>query len=193
MGGRSSRMGGIPKGTLRAPDGAPSLVERLVSLAKTVETAATVLVGQRDVYAHLDLPMLADEPAGVGPLGGLMALLSHAERGGFERVLAVACDLPYVSGPILERLIEHAPEAMAVAPHYGGQWQTLCARYATASSVHARRALSRGEHSLQGLLADLGSGACKLPLTPQEQALLRDWDSPDDIDHDGAHAGLERG
>ncbi len=176
-------MGGIPKGTLRAPDGTPSLVERLVRLGRQVGARDVVLVGQQPVYAPLALPMLSDAPPGVGPLGGLLALLGHAERVACSRVLALACDLPYVSQPIVERLIDHAPEAAAVAPHEDGQWQTMCARYATARVLHtAQRTLARGEHSLQSVFAELREAAQPLPLSAAERALLRDWDSPEDID-----------
>ena len=176
-------MGGVPKGTLRAPDGTPSLVERLVRLAREVGARDVVLVGQQPVYAPLSLPMLTDDPPGIGPLGGLLALLRHAERAACSRVLALACDLPYVSQPIVQRLIDHAPHASAVAPHDDGQWQTMCARYATAEVLHrARRTLARGELSLQAVFAELGAAAQPLPLSTPERALLRDWDSPEDID-----------
>ncbi|HEY6559750.1 MAG TPA: NTP transferase domain-containing protein [Polyangiaceae bacterium] len=183
VGGRSSRMGGVPKGTLRAPDGTPSLVERLVGLGREGGARDVVLVGQQRVYEHLRVPMLADDPPGIGPLGGLLALLRHADRILCPRVLALACDLPYVTGPIVRRLIDHAPHAAALAPHYGGQWQTMCARYATRDvTQQAELLLARGEHSLQALFAALGGAALPLPLADGEQALLRDWDSPEDID-----------
>lgn len=183
VGGQSSRMGGVPKGTLRAPDGSASIVERLVGLARELGAGSVVLVGQRPVYAPLGLPMLADDPPGVGPLGGLLALLRHAERSSYPRALALACDLPYVTPDIVQRLIEHAPHAAAVAPYHGDQWQTMCARYATREvSALAERALERREHSLQTLFAALGAAAERLPLGDGEEALLRDWDCPEDID-----------
>ena len=183
VGGQSSRMGGVPKGTLRAPDGSASIVERLVGVARELGTGGVVLVGQRPVYAPLGLPMLEDQPPGVGPLGGLLALLQHAARASYPRVVALACDLPYVTPAIVQRLIEHAPHATAVAPYHGDQWQTMCARYATREvSAYAERALARREHSLQTLFAALGAAAERLPLGDGEQALLRDWDSPEDID-----------
>ena len=50
-----------------------------------------VLVGAAEPYGALGLRAIADEPAGIGPLGGLGGLLSHAGSG---QVLALACDLP---------------------------------------------------------------------------------------------------
>jgi molybdopterin-guanine dinucleotide biosynthesis protein A len=182
IGGRSTRMGGVPKGTLREPHGTRNLVERLLHVVQAADGASTsVLVGECAGYESLPIERLADEPAGIGPLGGLVALLNAAENRGFSRVLALACDLPFVNEALVARLIAHAPEAAAVAPHLDGRWQPLCARYATAPGLHAASAaLAAGEHSLQRVLERLGGGAERLPLPEHEHALLDDWDSPTD-------------
>jgi molybdopterin-guanine dinucleotide biosynthesis protein A len=107
-------MGGVPKGLLAAPSG-ETLVQRWTALFAGLSVPC-VLVGTHAAYAHLGLETLPDEPEGVGPLGGLVALLRRAGRG---PVLAVACDMPHVSGRLIERLIAHDPEACIVAPRRG--------------------------------------------------------------------------
>jgi molybdopterin-guanine dinucleotide biosynthesis protein A len=64
VGGAAVRMGGLPKGLLRGPDGA-TLVERWRAMLEELGLAV-VLVGEADAYEHLGLPMLTDEPPG-GP------------------------------------------------------------------------------------------------------------------------------
>jgi molybdopterin-guanine dinucleotide biosynthesis protein A len=53
------------------------------------------------------LVSVADRPAsGMGPLGGLNAVLHHAARHGFDAVLTVGCDTPSLPVALLDRLRE---------------------------------------------------------------------------------------
>lgn len=174
VGGRGARMGGRPKGLLSTPDGV-TLVERLRALL--METGAeVVLVGASDAYASLRLETIADEPRGVGPLGGLAGLLRRA-RG--APTLALACDLPYVSAGLLARLVSAAP-APVVAPKRDGRWEPLCARYDPAQvQPVVERMLAARRHALQAVLDE--AGAVALPLSADEALELRDWDVPEDV------------
>ena len=177
-------MGGRPKGLLPAPSG-ETIVARALALCERAKLDV-VFVGDATAYTHLapGVPALADEPRGIGPLGGLVALLEHASHGGARHAIALACDMPYVTLELLERLIDDAVdgEAAIVAPrrHDGhAGWEPLCARYDAARVLPSARArVLRGAHSLQGLLDD--AGARELVLDATERDWLRDWDTPDD-------------
>ncbi|HJL17904.1 MAG TPA: molybdenum cofactor guanylyltransferase [Sandaracinaceae bacterium LLY-WYZ-13_1] len=170
VGGASRRMGGRPKGLLPAEDGTP-LVERWRRLLAGELGLEVALVGRHPAYAHVDLPQLTDEPPGIGPLGGLAALLRHA---GERRALAVACDMPFVDARDVETLLCAGPSA---APRRDGRWEPLCAVYDPASArplVDAR--IAAGRHSLQGLLDALAPAEVELP-----SRHLDDWDRPEDL------------
>ena len=174
VGGAGKRMGGVAKGLLVAPSG-ETLVARWQSLLARVGTDV-VLVGARGEYAHLGLPMLDDDPPGVGPLGGLAALLGRA---GARPALAVACDMPFVGEALLRRPLA-APPAPGVAPRRDGRWEPLLARYDAARVLPVVRAhLAQGRHALQGALD--AAGAVELALVLGELAELRDWDTPEDV------------
>jgi molybdopterin-guanine dinucleotide biosynthesis protein A len=185
VGGQSRRMGGAPKGNLDA--GGQPLVTRTIELCRSLVPSSThasdervLLVGDGRAYAA-DVPRLADAPPGVGPLGGLCALLTAA----LERrclALALAVDLPHLDRALLQRLLLEHEAALALAPREGGRWQPLCARYRPAEVlplVHAL--LARGETALQSLFHALGAGAVELALSPAERERLRDWDTPEDV------------
>lgn len=183
VGGQATRMGGIAKGLLQAP-GAPNrqtLVERLSTIcAEALPDAPLVLVGQHPAYTHLGLSQLADVSVGAGPLAGLGALCAAARAADAQQVVALACDMPYLSAPLLRRLAAHAPDAPAVAPRLEDRWQPFCARYHSEllkPLINAR--LQSGKLSLQGLLTAIGAHA--FPLEPGEEHQLRDWDRPEDI------------
>lgn len=179
VGGQGRRMGGVAKGLLAAPDQTGSLVARLARVAREAYgDVELVLVGRADAYASLELPALADDPPGVGPIGGLCALLAEGERRGAPFVVTLACDLPFVSAALLARLARLAPGASAVAPRQGELWQPLCARF---EPVRAHQVVARlvhgGTRSLQRVLDELD--ATELPLAASDD--LRDWDEPGDL------------
>jgi molybdopterin-guanine dinucleotide biosynthesis protein A len=174
VGGKARRMGGTAKGLLPV-SGGTTVVQRTVDLARQLG-ARTVLVGRNEAY-DLGLPSLPDPDGNLGPLGGLWSLLEHAGRG---HAIALACDMPHITGELLGRLAGHASTARAVAPKRDGRWEPLFARYDAGRSLEIVRArLSRSELSLQGLLDELD--ADELPLLPGDDKLLGDWDRPEDI------------
>lgn len=175
VGGLARRMGGRAKGLLRSPDGT-TIVERWQGMLGELGVAM-VLVGEGAPYAALSLTMLKDDPPGIGPLGGLVALLRHA---GPRPALALACDMPFVSRALVERLLAAPADTPIVAPRRDGRWEPLCARYdpARVLPMAVARAASP-DHSLQRLLDD--AAASGLALLPHEADELRDWDTPDDL------------
>lgn len=174
-------MGGVAKGLLLTPSGV-SVVEQLLERCQAaLPGATTVLVGEATAYAALALPALADAPAAVGPLGGLRALLLAAQSSNEQAVLALACDMPFVSARLLGRLATEKPGALALAAREGELWQPLCARYSVAALSAVDAALDAGERSLQRVFARLGALALPLELDALEQTELRDWDQPSDL------------
>lgn len=182
VGGKSTRMQGRPKGLLAAPHSELGLVERLAALVHdSVPDARVVLVGRHPAYAGLSIPQLPDVASeNAGPIAGLAALCDEAARIHSRDALCLACDLPYIEAPLIERLSQHAPERAAVAARVEGRWQPFFARYVAgvAAPVIATR-LAANRLSLYGVLDELG--ATELPLSEAEARQLRDWDTPEDV------------
>jgi molybdopterin-guanine dinucleotide biosynthesis protein A len=174
VGGRGRRMGDVAKGLLLAPSG-ETLVARWQRLFAELGWTC-VLVGQHEAYAAIAIERLNDNPPGIGPLGGMTALVLRAGKG---RAIAVACDMPFVSIALLSKLATYPSHAPILAPKRGSMWEPLFARYdaeRVATTVKSRARSVR--HSLQGLLDDAGAEA--LPLDDGEWGELRDWDRPED-------------
>lgn len=169
-GGRATRFGGQNKGALLV-DGR-TIFERQV--AELSEIAGEILLvggtmpkvpGPPPVVTHI-----ADLISGCGPLGGLHAALVAA-RG--DVVLVVACDMPYVSAPLLAYLaslagdrgkpVERseagglgAPDTyVAVVPQTERGYHPLCAAYTRAAILPIERRLAAGRLKMTDLLADL--------------------------------------
>ena len=176
-GGQGRRMGGRDKAWLPAPHGGEALIERLVRIIGELGLRAVVVGGS----APPAVERFADDPPGIGPLGGLRALLAHA---GAQPVIALACDLPYVDAALLGKLVQAQAESAApvLAPRDpgSGKWQPLFARYMPARVLPACDVvLARGERSLQAVLREVAVE--ELALSAGEHALLADWDEPGDL------------
>ncbi|MGB5697747.1 MAG: molybdenum cofactor guanylyltransferase [Polyangiales bacterium] len=182
VGGKSRRMG-QHKGLLPIPEGSGPIVEALVDRAREAGFEP-VLVGEATAYAHLAVGVtrIGDEPRNAGPLGGLRAALRHAVRTGRTHVVAIACDMPYVSPKALGEVGALQSDAPVVAARRGpdAPWEPMLARYdATRLSDVLDSAVFSGVRSFQRLFATIEVAA--LPLTPAVARALDDWDTPEDL------------
>ena len=182
VGGKGTRMGGVSKGLLPAPDGTETLLERLLRQCAAAAPAADLfLVGDSAAYGALGARRLEDAPAGVGPIGGLRALLSRACADQSELALALACDLPFLDQAALCALIEPFSGITRV-PVVAGRLQPLAAAYAPTAALSAvDRSLSLGKHALMQVLDQLGSQLERVEFDAERGLALRDWDTPEDV------------
>jgi molybdenum cofactor guanylyltransferase len=183
VGGQSSRMGGEPKGLLPAPGEPPgsslTLVGRLArEFRKVKPNAQVVLVGQHEAYVSQGFRMLGDSPLGVGPVGGLRALLLEGISRNSE-VVACSCDLPFLGAHTFARLLEHDANAVAVAFRRDGRAEPFPSRYDAARAMPMLDAsLAAGKRSLKAVLQ-----ACPVVTFELDEAArheLDDWDTPED-------------
>jgi molybdopterin-guanine dinucleotide biosynthesis protein A len=175
VGGKSARMG-RPKGLLPAPGTGEPLVVRAVGLGRALGVP-TVLVGDAAPYRALDLgvPVLHDDPPGIGPVGGLCALLGYADV-----ALALACDMPFVAVEDLRALFEVSSIAAVLAARGSddGPWEPLLARYDAAQVLPAARAsIAAGERGFQRVFQRVSIERF-VPCSPRA---TEDWDEPGDL------------
>jgi molybdopterin-guanine dinucleotide biosynthesis protein A len=174
-------MGGVAKGNLLYLG--RTLLDRTLDACRRAfpEQPDVCLVGESGAYCVDGVRRLLDDPAGVGPMGGLRALLLAA-KSGQRPAIAVANDLPFLTPALLRRVALEAPGEAALAPLDEGRWQPLFARYAPERVLPIVDALlAAGETSLQGIFERLGRAASVLQLSPSELATLKDWDRPSDM------------
>jgi molybdopterin-guanine dinucleotide biosynthesis protein A len=183
VGGQSKRMGGVPKGLLRAPGTDEALVDRLVRIAGEARLAP-VLLGDARAYVHVaqGVPRIDDDPSGIGPLGGLRAAFAHADG---RAVIALACDMPFVEATHLGTLLgarsladpTDVVDVFAARRSVDAPLEPFLARYdSTRCLPILDGALAAGERSFQAFFAR----ARVLPVTIEEGA-FRDWDAPADV------------
>lgn len=146
-GGRSRRMG-REKAGLQMSGG--TLLERAVRTLEPI-VDEVVVVGTPGT-APCGVRVIADETPGLGPLGGLATGLKRT-RG--ERVLLVACDLPFLDRALLLYLMSLAPGYDAVVARIDGRSQPLHAVYDRRVGPIVDRQIASGAYRMEELVARL--------------------------------------
>ncbi|MFI5298519.1 MAG: molybdenum cofactor guanylyltransferase [Polyangiales bacterium] len=192
VGGRSSRMGGAPKGLLPAPDTGEPLVVRTARLAQAVGLRVALVgdtgpyvksISNTPAYAKImaEIVDISDHARNLGPLSGLAPLLAY---GSVCDAIVLSCDLPHLTARLIERLAttRHAGDVLAPKRGEAAPWEPLCARWSATDRVRAAidDGLARGDGSLQRVLAKLD--VTRLSMSDDELRALVDWDTPGDVE-----------
>lgn len=177
VGGQARRMGGRPKGLIEAPGGGETLIERAVRVGREAGLEP-MLVGDAAAYEGRvpDVPRIADDPSGIGPLGGLSAVLSRAKG---RDVILIGCDMPSIDVAVLRRLIDHPGRAPVLAARRDDRFEPLLSRYRESAETAIVTALAAGVRSFQELLALLDVD--ELEVDEGIARALEDWDAPEDV------------
>lgn len=133
-------------------EGTP-LIERVIAVAREISDEIVLVAPDAQRLAHLGLPVLAEEAPGQGPL--------EAMRVGLDAVSApaafvLACDLPNLSAPPLEKMRTLLSEQIdAVVPREGERGHTLCALYRKRCGKSFETSLKDGERAVRRAISSL--------------------------------------
>jgi len=148
IGGQATRLGGLDKSAIHV--GGRSIFER--QLAEVEQLTDDILIVGRTAHNHAGLRYIEDRVAGQGPLGGLEAALSAARD---DELVLLACDMPFVTAPLLTYLLGLTRDADAVVPRTERGYHPLCAAYTRACAALVRRHLEQGRLALRELLTEV--------------------------------------
>jgi molybdenum cofactor guanylyltransferase len=133
-----------------------------------------------DRYRDLALPVHADLVAGCGALGGIYTAVSVSDA---DRVLVVACDLPFLHAGLLQRLLELAQDRDGAWVETSRGVEPLLACYRTTAAPRIRARLDAGCLKAADLAQTLDlavMGTDELRTFGPEHRLLANINSPDD-------------
>lgn len=180
-GGASRRMG-VDKAALILQG--RTLLDRAIDVALAVSPNVLVVggeagrrragdedAGRPESGPHAEVRFVADDLPGQGPLGGLVTALRHSGTS----VLAIACDMPWLTSEALRWLIELDGEIHADAPQLGtvttwhGQLEPLFSIYRPACLPLMEARLARGERALHRFIQASGFRTLDVPAWVGEQ------------------------
>ncbi len=169
LAGGENRRYGAHK-ALAAVGGRP-ILERVEAALRAVLPDLVLIANDAQVYGGAGLPMRPDALPGMGSLGGIYTALLWAREAGRPGVLAVACDMPFLSPALLARLLEAAASGAAAATAGGNAGtgpdvvapgsesrrgvEPLCAYYGTGCIAAIEAELARGERHIVGFFPEV--------------------------------------
>ena len=162
-GGRSLRYGS-PKALARV--GGEPIIERVTRALRAAGTDVVAITSDDAIATSAQARARADAVAGLGALGGIHTALLWAREEGRPGALAVACDMPFLSVPLLEAILAlaHGGTYDLVAPEGGGPRiiEPLCAWYGVTCLDAIESAIARADHRMIGFHTDVRAG--RIPL-----------------------------
>ena len=177
-GGKSRRMGRDK--TLLAIAGETLLCHALKAISPFEEKLLSAdRLGRYEGDVPADVRIVPDAYPGGGAIVGILSAL---ERCSSDRLVAVAADMPFVTGDFLEALVKRMPpEVDVLLPRTrGGQLHPLCAVYHKRIVPLLRERVDRGDRRLMSVIAS--APILQLPLagTPYADELLCNLNTPSD-------------
>lgn len=186
-GGQARRFGGRDKGLLPVA-GRPILDWQLDQLHRL--TNDILLVGARPLDDREGLRRVSDRVPDSGPLAGLDAALGAARD---DRLLLVACDMPFVTADFLASLLALSDSVDAVVPRTERGYHPLCAVYGRSCHPAVIRRLAERRLKMLDLFEELNVHV----VGPEHVAmyggdrLLANVNTPDELDSLQALLGHE--
>ena len=184
-GGRATRLGGWPKGLLRA--GGETLAARAVALFRALFGEVLVVANDPAPYADLGVPVVPDALPGKGAPGGLHAALRSART---PWVFAAGCDMPFLSAVAIRFLWERRGAAPAALVEWERGLEGLHAFWSAPCLPLVERMLREGEPSLRALATAAGARvvtAAEWRLVDPDGRAFENANAPEDL----ARLGLE--
>jgi molybdopterin-guanine dinucleotide biosynthesis protein A len=145
-GGRSRRM--HREKALLPVSGRP-LIETVIAQVRPCFDTILVSAGARKQFTFLNLPVVEDEAPGQGPL---LAILSALRASPCRLNFIMACDIPVVHLPFLEKILALAPRWEIVVPRYhDGKFEPLFAAYARSVIPAIEKQVAGGDLRISSL------------------------------------------
>lgn len=122
------------------------MIEHVLARVAGLGEETIVTTNRPDDFQFLGLPLATDEEPGAGALPGLRTALQAAQG---DKVLVVACDMPFVNRLLLEHLLALSGEGDVVVPRWNDMYQTMQSVYARKKCLKAvEKALEQGERRM---------------------------------------------
>jgi len=150
LSGGSSRRMGQDKGRILLY-GRP-LIAHVCRTLESVCSQIMIVAQTHQDFSFLGHPVVHDNIPGYGSLMGLYTGLRWAET---DRILVLACDMPFVRPQVLRLLTTVAPQADVVVPRINGYLEPLLAVYSKACLKPIESMIKRSEKCVYDFFPDV--------------------------------------
>jgi molybdopterin-guanine dinucleotide biosynthesis protein A len=167
-GGKSTRMG-EDKGFISF--NGKRLIEYSIDLLR--DYCNTMIISSNNkAYRCFGYQVVSDEISGVGPVSGVASALKNTPC---EWNFILGCDMPFLDGRLLYRILQASENTRGVIPVHNGLMEPLAALYHSSLYTFFSTAIAEGNFSLKTILQ-------KSPdLLEDNPKLFSNLNSPDDF------------
>ena len=161
-GGQACRFGSDK--ALAKIDGVPML-QVVINRLRVDNQPVTLVTGEDKRYTSFGYRVITDEPASIGPIGGLHTALSdRLEQDGEGWLMLAACDLVQPQNDWVGSLTNQIASTTAHAIAYrGDQWEPVLALYHTKLLPTIKQLIEQRRFAMHQLLDCVDAHAVKLP------------------------------
>jgi molybdopterin-guanine dinucleotide biosynthesis protein A len=145
-GGQARRFGGRDKSRLIVSG--RTIIVRQVELLQRVTDEVLVVGADPKRYADLPVKVVPDVVTGAGALGGILSSLDATPA---DRVLVLACDLPFLTEDLLRALLDRAAQGDGAWVETGRGPEPLVACYRQSARERIRTAIAAGHLKAAGV------------------------------------------
>jgi molybdenum cofactor guanylyltransferase len=138
-GGQARRLGGADKSALEV-DGR-SILDRQLAVLRPLTPHILIVTSGTERYRGVGVPVTKDCIEGAGSLGGLYTALVEAPT---DRVVVMACDMPFLTAPFLAHLAALGAGVDAAIPRDARGLHPLCAAWSRRAAPHLRARIDAG-------------------------------------------------
>ncbi len=178
-GGLATRFGGQDKSRLHISG--LSIISRQVAMLQPLTDDLFVVATQRERFADTTLRVVPDVLPGTGVLGAILTALESTDA---DRVLVVACDLPFLTTALMQRLLDLASDADGAWVHTPSGAEPLIACYRRHAAPRVRQEIEAGRLRAAdlGRVLTLGEiGLDELRTFGEPSRLIANINSPKDL------------
>ena len=159
-GGQSRRMG-TDKALLPLVAGGQPMLGLVLERLRSVADDVLVVANEQERYASFGARVVPDLHPQIGALGGIQAAITRAAH---EHCLVVACDMPFLSLPLLRRMVSEPRNYDVLVPLVPGEsrqrgdglvFQTLHAIYSKQCLPFIEKRIAEGNKQVVGFFEDV--------------------------------------
>ena len=145
-GGQATRFGGRDKSRLLI--NGQTIISRQAAVLQPLADDLFIVASQHERFADLPWRVCADRFPGTGVIGAIVTALESTDA---DRVLTVACDMPFLEARLLQRLLDLAVGADGAWVRTPDGAEPLLACYRRQAAPAIRAAIAAGRLRAAGL------------------------------------------
>lgn len=155
-GGQSRRMGNIDKHSVSF--GGKTLIKHISE--RFLPQVNNLIINANNKDQFEGYKVVPDWESSLGPISGIYASLNYAREKGFQKIVTIPCDTPFIPTDFVVRLLQLQDNPCVVASS-GGQLHPVLALWDISIINDVKASIEKEEYKLMNLIKKLNYVECE--------------------------------